>query len=191
MAAYDSIALRCERLILRPLRGSDAADLFAIFSDARVTRYLSKPPWTDIGSAHERIARDIESMSAGKYACFGIEEASGGRLIGECSLFNLVPQCRRAELGYTLAYEAWGKGYINEALVALLEFGFAQLDLNRVEADIDPRNLASAKTLERLGFAKEGHLRERWIVDGEVSDSWLYGLLVADWQSRLRARSRV
>jgi ribosomal-protein-alanine N-acetyltransferase len=187
MPSFTLITLRSERLTLRPLRRSDAAELFAIFSDVRVTRYLSKPPWTDIGSAHERIARDIDSMSTGQYACFGIVQTNDGKLIGECSLFNLMPQCRRAEIGYTLAYDAWGKGYIGEALVSLLEFGFTQLDLNRVEADIDPRNLASAKTLERLGFTKEGHLRERWIVAGEVSDSWLYGLLVGDWRTKAGA----
>jgi RimJ/RimL family protein N-acetyltransferase len=87
-------------------------------------------------------------------------------------------------VGYTLAFDAWGKGYMNEALTALLEFGFSQLGLNRVEADIDPRNMASARSLERLGFQKEGHLRERWIVAGEVSDTGLYGLLLSDWQAR-------
>jgi RimJ/RimL family protein N-acetyltransferase len=83
-----------------------------------------------------------------------------------------------------MAVEAQGNGYMNEALVSLLEFGFSQLALNRLEADIDPRNTASAKSLERLGFRKEGHLRERWIVAGEVSDSGLYGLLRSDWQAR-------
>jgi RimJ/RimL family protein N-acetyltransferase len=75
---------------------------------------------------------------------------------------------------------------MNEALLSLLEFGFSQLALNRVEADIDPRNLASARSLERLGFKKEGHLRERWIVDGEVSDTALYGLLLREWRSQKR-----
>jgi [ribosomal protein S5]-alanine N-acetyltransferase len=180
--AFGSITLRTERLILRPLRQVDANELFAIFSDARVSRYLSHPPWTHIDSAHELIARTIESVNAGKYAYFGIEQMQDGRLIGECSLFNLMPQCRRAEVGYTLAHEAWGKGYIGEALVTLLEFGFTQLELNRVEADVDPRNVASARALERLGFEREGLLRERWIVDGEVSDSALYGLLARDWK---------
>ena len=58
------------------------------------------------------------------------------------------------------------------------------MSLNRVEADIDPRNAASARTLGRLGFAKEGRLRERWIVNDEVSDSDLYGLLASDWRAR-------
>jgi [ribosomal protein S5]-alanine N-acetyltransferase len=181
---FDQTILRTPRLRLRPLQHPDAAALFSIFADARVARYLSKPPWPSIEVAHERIARDIEAMKLGRYACFGIQEESGGRLVGECSLFNFQEQSRRAEVGYTLAFESWGNGYMNEALISLLEFGFSELRLNRVEADVDPRNAASARTLERLGFRKEGHLRERWIVAGEVSDSSLYGLLAGDWRVR-------
>ena len=70
---------------------------------------------------------------------------------------------------------------MHEALQALLGFAFHALDLNRLEADIDPRNHASARTLERLGFQREGHMRERWIVKGEVTDTWWYGLLRREW----------
>ena len=63
-----------------------------------------------------------------------------------------------------------------------MHYAFQTLDLNRLEADIDPRNKASARTLERLGFQKEGHLRERWIVNDEISDTDLYGLLRREWQ---------
>ena len=182
--SFGSTTLRTDRLLLRPLHEADARDLFAVFSDVRVSRYLSHPAWTDIDSAHELIARTVAAVQADKYLYLGIERAGDGRLIGECSLFNLMPQCRRAEVGYTLAHEAWGKGYIGEALVALLEFGFVRLGLNRVEADVDPRNVASAKTLERLGFQKEGLLRQRWIVGNEVSDSALYGLLAQEWKAR-------
>jgi RimJ/RimL family protein N-acetyltransferase len=73
---------------------------------------------------------------------------------------------------------------MHEALLALLDFGFGELDLNRIEADIDPRNSTSARTLERLGFTREGYLRERWIVGDEVSDTALYGLLRREWRSR-------
>lgn len=86
--------------MLRPLRESDAAGLFAVFSDPRVARYLSRPAWADTDVAHARIARDIEAMSVGRYACFGIERTADDRLLGECSLFKLIAQCRRAELGY-------------------------------------------------------------------------------------------
>ena len=77
---------------------------------------------------------------------------------------------------------------MHEALRALLDFGFGELDLNRIEADIDPRNSASARTLERLGFTKEGYLRERWIVGDEVSDTALYGLLRREWMERPSTR---
>ena len=72
---------------------------------------------------------------------------------------------------------------MHEALQALLAYAFHALDLNRLEADIDPRNLASAKVLKQLGFLKEGHLRDRWIVNNEVSDTALYGLLRKEWRS--------
>ena len=73
---------------------------------------------------------------------------------------------------------------MHEALQTFIAYAFETLDLNRLEADIDPRNHASAKTLERLGFQKEGLLRERWIVSGEVSDTCLYGLLRKNWLGR-------
>ena len=76
---------------------------------------------------------------------------------------------------------------MHQALQALLQYAFETLNLNRLEADIDPRNQASARTLERLGFQKEGHLRERWIVNDEISDTDLYGLLRREWQARFRA----
>ena len=73
---------------------------------------------------------------------------------------------------------------MQEALLALIQYGFSELRLNRIEADIDPMNLASARCLERLGFKLEGMLRERWIVAGVVSDSAMYGLLASDWAAR-------
>ena len=73
---------------------------------------------------------------------------------------------------------------MQEALTAFLDCAFTELDLHRVEADVDPRNVPSSTLLERLGFLKEGHLRERWIVEGEVSDTSLYGLLRSDWLAR-------
>jgi RimJ/RimL family protein N-acetyltransferase len=81
---------------------------------------------------------------------------------------------------------------MNEALAAVIDCAFDHrlgapfddLRLNRLEADVDPRNAASCRALERLGFQREGLLRERWIVAGEVSDSAMYGLLHADWMAR-------
>jgi len=70
-----------------------------------------------------------------------------------------------------------------EALGALARYSFLELNLNRIEADTDPRNLRSIATLEQFGFVREGYLRERWIISGEKSDTLLYGLLRSDWEN--------
>lgn len=181
MRRFDDVSLTTERLLLRPLVPADAQALFAVFADPAVMRYWSTPPWASISQAHELIAKDQSAHATGAYIRLGIRLASTAELVGMATLFDFVAQCRRAEIGYALAASAWGRGYMHEALTALIGFGFEELDLNRIEADVDPRNAASALCLERLGFHKEGRLRERWIVAGEVSDTDLYGLLRSDW----------
>jgi len=184
MADFDRLTLRTDRLLLRPLREADAPAIFAIRSDPKVMRYASSAPLATLESASEFIARDTASIAAGECLRLGLERIDEQTIIGTCVLFHFNHQCRRAEVGYELRHDAWGRGYMHEALLALLHLAFTDLQLNRIEADIDPRNVASARSLERLGFAKEGLLRERWIVEGEVSDSALYGLLHSDWQSQ-------
>jgi RimJ/RimL family protein N-acetyltransferase len=103
-------------------------------------------------------------------------------VIGTCTLASLDPENRRADLGFALARAYWGKGYMGEALRVLLRFGFSAMQLHRLTADTDPRNAASIRTLERLGFRREGYLREHYLLHGERQDSILYGLLRSDWE---------
>jgi len=180
-----NFTLQTERLLLRPLRETDAQAFFAIRSNPTVMRYHTSIPWTEIDLAVAKISRDMAAMQSGKYLSLGIERTEDRVFIGTCGLFSLDEQCRRAEIGYELLHDAWGKGYMHEALVALLKYGFSTLELNRIEADIHPDNIGSAKSLERLGFQKEGYLRERWIVGDQVSDSVLYGLLLSDWRHQV------
>ena len=186
MADFDRLTLHTDRLVLRPLRASDAAAIFAIRSDPQVMRYASSAPLTTPADASAFIERDAALIAAGDVLRLGLERNEDQALIGSCILFHFNHQCRRAEVGYEMRRDAWGRGYMHEALLALLQHAFTALALNRIEADIDPRNTASARSLERLGFSREGLLRERWIVEGEVSDSALYGLLHADWLARLQ-----
>ena len=187
MTALSDVILQTPRLTLRIPVAADADAVFAMRSDPVVQRYGSHAPWTDRSEAVAWIARNERGMVAGEHAQFAIERREDGVVVGTCTLYGIDVQCRRAEVGYALALAQWGQGYANEAVTHLLDWGFDHLDLNRVEADIDPRNAPSARALERLGFLREGHLRERWIVAGEVSDSWLYGLLRAEWAARRAA----
>jgi RimJ/RimL family protein N-acetyltransferase len=167
--------------MLRPLQSGDEGDLFAVYADPAVMRYWSTPPWTDIEQARAMVATDATAMPSGEHLRLGLVEPASGHLLGSCTLFNFSRSNRRAEIGYALARSAWGRGLMHEALSALVAHGFGPLGLHRIEADIDPRNLASARSLERLGFRLEGVLRERWIVNGEVSDTGYYGLLQREW----------
>ena len=185
---FTETVLHTERLVLRPLAASDAGALLAVFSDPQVTRYWSSPPWTALEQADNYVAASAQALLDGAMLRLGIEVAATGTLAGQVALHHFDGQNRRCEVGYALARAHWGQGYLGEALGALLEHGFAQMNLNRVEADIDPRNLASAKSLLRLGFRHEGVLRERWLVAGEVCNTDFYGLLRSDWVGARQAR---
>ncbi len=105
-------------------------------------------------------------------------------MIGTCTLHRIEPEHRRAELGYILRRDHWGRGLASEALTALCNHAFGTLRLHRLEADIDPRNAGSIRLVERLGFKWEGHLRQRYFVADDIQDSAIYGLLATDWRSR-------
>lgn len=182
MTPFEPVTILTDRLVLRFLSEADVPALFDMFSHPEVTRYWSRPRWTELPQAEQMLEDAQEGYHTGSGVQLGVERRRDHALVGMCSLFHYNVPSRRAEIGYALSRPYWGLGYMHEALQALLRYAFQPMDLNRLEADIDPRNIASAKTLERLGFQKEGHLRERWIVNGEVSDTWLYGLLRREWQ---------
>jgi RimJ/RimL family protein N-acetyltransferase len=111
---------------------------------------------------------------------FVIVLRDGGRPIGTMAFFHFDEHVGSAEIGYVLGREHWGKGLMTEALPVFVEFGFETLGLKRLEAELDPRNLASAKALERAGFSHEGHRRRNYFAKGEVTDTGLYGMLAED-----------
>jgi RimJ/RimL family protein N-acetyltransferase len=174
--------LRTSRLILRPLADGDADDLFAMRSNAHAMRYWDAPPWSDHGQAGRFIAACRRSAEEGTGIRLAIDRASDGRFLGWCGVTRWNPEFRSASLGYFLEVGAWGQGYATEAGRAMLRWAFDTLDLNRVQAEVDTRNQASARVLEKLGFVREGTLREDCIVDGVVSDSWVYGLIRSQWR---------
>jgi RimJ/RimL family protein N-acetyltransferase len=147
-------------------------------------RYLARPRMTGLAQAEELIAKSKAGYADASLLQLALERTADGTFLGLALLFNFNKASARAEIGYALATAHRSQGYMAEALPALIDHAFGALALNRLEADIDPRNVASARVLERLGFTPEGVLRERWIVAGEPSDSRMYGLLNRDWRAR-------
>ncbi len=173
--------LHTARLRLRAFNDADGDALFALLSSAVVLRYWDAPPWSERVRAERFITACRRMAEEGTGARLAVDRVADGAFIGWCSLTRWTPDYRSASTTYCFDDSAWGCGYATEAVGALLHWAFDALDLNRVQAEVDTRNVASARVLEKLGFVREGTLREDCVVNGEVSDSWVYGLLRRDW----------
>lgn len=178
--------LETQRIRLRPYRADDDLAMFALYSDPRVMRYWSFAPWVELAQARTYLSRALDGMDSGEIFPWAIADRDSDRLIGALTLFSLHAEQLRAEVGYSLSPDFQGRGLAAEALRLGLAHAIDSLGLVRIEADIDPRNEASARLLERLGFVREGLLRKRWRVNGEICDSAFYGLLAEDFVGAAR-----
>ena len=175
--------LVASNLHLRALTRADVPALFSIFGDPEVTRYWSHPALQTEEDAAKLLDHILSGFKTRSLFQWGLARRDDNFVIGTCTLAGLDRGHRRAEIGFALARAEWGQGLMAEMLPILIDFAFGPLSLHRLEGDVDPRNAASLRTLERLGFRKEGYLRERYHVGGETQDSVLLGLLAAEWRN--------
>lgn len=180
----DLPTLETDRLILRKMTPEDARAVFAYASDPEVTRYV-------IWETHRSIedSRAFLDFAAGKYESggepdWGIVYKGDHRFIGTCGIVSWKPYHARAELGYALSRDYWGRGLMAEAVRAMISFGFDRMNLNRIEARCIAENAASARVLEKAGMLYEGTLRKRELIKGEHRDIKVYSVL----RSELRGR---
>jgi RimJ/RimL family protein N-acetyltransferase len=179
-------ALDTERLRLRELRPDDIPALFRLFSDLRVMRYWSFTPLTDLAGAERYLATMKSESARGDLLQWGIEPRGGVEIIGQVTLRHISRPNERAEVGFALGGDHHGRGYAREAVRTVLDYAFGPMALYRIEADVDPRNAASLRLLESLGFRREGVLRSRWFVGGERCDSVMLGLHRDEWSDATR-----
>jgi RimJ/RimL family protein N-acetyltransferase len=174
---FENIRFETERLVIRPVVSTDAPAFFGMHSDSVAMEYWSCPPYTQSSQAEELVSRAIEGRTSGAFLMLALQVKDRAEVIGSMNLFSLHEASRRAEVGYFLARSHWRRGFMSEAFESFITFCFDDLNLNRLEADIDPNNVASSALLTKNGFQREGFLRQRWIVGGKKTDSELYGLL--------------
>lgn len=178
------------RLRLRPFRPEDLPTFAAYRSDAETARYQSwQAPYT-LAQA-ERFLESmagIEPGTPGEWFQFALERKSDGAMIGDCAFCILADDTDedtlQAEIGYTLAPAARGRGYATEAVRGLLDHLFAAYGLHRVRANCDPENRASARVLERVGMRCEGHFIESLWFKGDWADELWYAILRREWQQQ-------
>lgn len=173
--------LAAPRLQLRWIEAADLEDLYGVFSDPEVMRFWSHTAWPHRDEASIYLEAIHRGFDQGDLLQWGIALRGDNRIVGTTTLYAIDQGQGRAELGFALARDHWGRRYAREALTVLMDHAFGPMGLRRIEADVDPRNQASLRTLEALGFRREGYLRQRWQVAGELQDSVLMGLLASDW----------
>jgi len=166
-----------DRLILRKFKISDLNFLYDHFSNSQVSEFLydNEPPG-NVEETREILdwCLDFNSLTHIRW-CITIAETS--EQIGTCGFHQLDRKNHAAEIGYDLSPQFWGKGYMTEALSAMLPFGFEQLGLNRIYAFVFVHNDPSNNLLEKLGFTLEGIVREKHLFRGKYYDHNLYSLL--------------
>ncbi|MFL2105505.1 GNAT family N-acetyltransferase [Desemzia sp. FAM 23991] len=167
-----------ERIRLRPIRLSDAEDMYEYASDAETTKYVFETH-KSLEDTKENIAKYFLASPLGKFA---IELKDTHKMIGTIDL-RVDEKDKKAEMGYTLNKGYWGKGYTTEAAKLMLQLGFQELELQRILAVHDERNPASGRVMEKLGMICEGTLRNNRFVKEESVTDKMYSILKEEYFS--------
>jgi len=182
-AAFNNFPqLITENLILRETKLADAPAIFQIFADDEVTKYHDLETATNLEQVQFLIERRAERFKNQQGIRWGIARKEDNVIIGSCGYG--IKNSFQASIGYELAREYWRKGFMTEALKAIIQWGFYQLDLNRIEAFVMLENIASIKLLENLDFVEEGFLREYGFWKGQFHDLKIFSLLKRDYRNK-------
>ncbi len=169
--------LETDRLILRELTKEDAEGIFACFSNEGVTRYYGLETFEKIEQAEKIVDFFSKSYSEKRGIRWGIERKGTKGIIGTIGFNTWLPKHKRAEIGYEIHPNYWRNGYTLEAVLKVISHGFDKLDLTRIGAVVFIENKASNNLLEKVGFQKEGVLRDYMYQNGKAYDTYVYSLL--------------
>lgn len=177
---FRATSLETERLVLRTMTLNDIDFIYDLFSAPETNRFSE---YDDVKSMEEAIDLYDRFMKPGSPTHFrlGVEHKETKELVGTLGFYAYSKEHKRAEIGFDLLKSHWGKGIMIEAVGALIRYGFDELELNRIEATVDPNNERSIRLLERTGFKNEGRLRERYFYKGRYHDELVFGILKEDW----------
>ncbi|MBE0570392.1 MAG: GNAT family N-acetyltransferase [Ignavibacteriaceae bacterium] len=169
-----------ERLLFRKILLSDAKDIFLIRSDDDVMRFMDVSKHHSVSDSEKLIDSMEESYTGETGICWAMIEKRSKTFIGYIGFIRMTPEHCRAEIGYALKPEFWGKGFMYETISRLVKWGFEVMNLHSIEANVNPLNEKSQKVLERVGFTREAYFRENYLFDGKFLDSVIYSLLEKD-----------
>lgn len=175
--------IHTERLILKQATTEDAKDMHIYLSNETVCRYMGIDAHETIEDTKGEIQWYDKIFKEQTGIRWGISLKDNPAIIGEiCGFLNLEKQHCRTEIGYELHHDHWRKGIMKEAITAVLRYGFQEMNLNRIEAIIDPANTSSVQLLEKIDFVREGLLREYDLGQNGFDDVYMYAILKRDYK---------
>ena len=177
--------LRGRRVVLRAPCAEDADALFALFSHADVARYWSRPSMCTPAQALGLVSEMLEAFDTRRMLHWLVTTREDG-VIGTCALFHFDARHRCAETGYAFHPAHWGRGLAQASVGTALDWAFRTLRLQRIEADVDPRNARSRSLLQRLAFRSEGVMRGRLGLGDARREAEVFALSAMDWREARR-----
>lgn len=185
MNSNPNIEIKTERLLLRPLRMTDADDLLEYQSNAEIVRYI---PWPE--RSYEQVVEALqraidgaksELVDEGDYLILGWEFE--GKIIGQSNMGLQSKRDKCADIGWVTHQDYQRQGFAYEATVALMRYGFEKFGLHRMIANIDTRAKGSALLAEKLGMRREAEFKQAEFFKGDWCDMWLYAILETEFGS--------
>ena len=175
--------MNSERFILKEIENRDIKLIHRGLSDERVTKHYAVH-FPTLEDAQEQMDWYADLKNNGTGLWWGIYSLETGDFCGAGGFNDLDRDHKKAEIGFWLYPEFWGKGIMKEVMPLLFQKGFETLDLNRIEGFVESDNSKCKAALEKINFHYEGTLRECEIKDGKYLDVDIYALLKKDWQNK-------
>lgn len=175
--------LTTQRLCLRRKTANDIGDIFLLRTNDEAMKYLDKPKFQTLEEASAYFQKTEDGIIHHDNISWAITMKDEDRLIGDISFHRIDKTHHRAEIGYMLMPEHWRKGIVQEAVTAVIHYGFSVLNFHSIEAVINPQNAASAALLEKNGFVREAYYKENYHYNGHFLDSAVYSLLKSNYNA--------
>lgn len=169
--------LETERLLLRRLNASDINEIIELRGNPETMKFIPRPLITNQEEALAFLKVIDDNVDQNLAINWAITLKGTDKMIGIAGIYRIQPENYRGEIGYMIMPQHQGKGYVTETASKITDFGFHQLNLNSIEAVIDPKNTASEKVLIKNGYIKEGHFIEKECYNGVFLDNAIYTLL--------------
>jgi ribosomal-protein-alanine N-acetyltransferase len=173
--------LTTARLDLVEIKQSHLTDIYLLFSDKKVTEYYNLLPLKNEQEGQKLLDWFRNRFEDGLGIRWGISLKGKADIIGTIG-YNTFTRKHRANIGYDLQSSYWNRGFMTEALQAVIAFGFNELNINRIEAEVMQGNVISEKLLEKLNFKREGILRQWMLWNEHYYDMTMYSLLRTDYK---------